>query len=86
MGLKGYSRNGKRISSKAKSFSTGEDSESKIGSSKLIQWTTPDGIRFIPSGETCKILTPGLFEVAVNQSQGLYFSKYYQCLVHQVQE
>lgn len=41
----------------------------------ITQWNTPDGQRFLPSGETVEKLIPGLYDIRVSHSVGLYFDK-----------
>ena len=50
-----------------------DDSVGKRGS--LVQWNSSDGQRFIPSGDTAKNLTPGLYDIKISNSVGLYFEK-----------
>ena len=42
---------------------------------KLIQWTTPDGNIFIPSGKTVKPLPPGIYEIGESNQVGIYFQQ-----------
>lgn len=39
------------------------------------QWTSPDGERFFPAGKTSRSLTPGLYDILVDQSGGLFFQR-----------
>lgn len=39
------------------------------------QWTTSDGRVFVPSGKTIPTLTPGVYEIDVSPSIGIYFEK-----------
>jgi len=50
-----------------------DDAMSKNGT--ISQWNTPDGQRFLPSGQTVTTLTPGLYDIRVSPSVGLYFDK-----------
>jgi len=47
--------------------------EDKITS--CCQWSTSDGIHFIPTAQTKPILTPGTYDIRFNQTNGLYFEK-----------
>lgn len=49
-----------------------EDDMAKAG---LSQWSTSDGKVFFPTSQTRQELTPGVYEVRMNPSQGLYFQK-----------
>ncbi len=49
--------------------------EDKKEDGKLIQWTTPDGIIFIPAGRTCQSLDPGVYDIQENPNYGIYFNK-----------
>tara|TARA_Y100000034_G_scaffold117749_1_gene157600 strand:+ start:41268 stop:42311 length:1044 start_codon:yes stop_codon:yes gene_type:complete len=49
-----------------------EDDMIKAG---LTQWSTSDGKVFFPTSRTAQELTPGVYEVRMNPSQGLYFQK-----------
>jgi hypothetical protein len=40
-----------------------------------VQWTSPDGIRFLGAGATFKELTPGYYDLCVTQQTGLYFER-----------
>lgn len=40
-----------------------------------VQWTTSDGIRFIPSSETAKKLTPGVYEIKFSNNIGVFFEQ-----------
>lgn len=51
----------------------GEEDETKKG--KLIQWTTPNGEIFIPSGKTIKELEPGVYDIGESNQLGIYFEK-----------
>jgi len=42
---------------------------------RLIQWTTPDGNIFIPSGKTVNPLPPGIYEIGESNQVGIYFQK-----------
>jgi len=42
---------------------------------QLTQWTTGDGVRFIPSGKTIADLPPGVYEIHHSTSCGVYFEK-----------
>jgi len=42
---------------------------------KLIQWSTSNGIIFFPSGRTVKALIPGYYEINTHPSLGIYFEK-----------
>ena len=39
------------------------------------QWSTPDGKRFIPSSDTAKKLTPGIYDIMHNNATGIYFEQ-----------
>jgi hypothetical protein len=41
----------------------------------MVQWTTPDGKRFVGSGKTVGNLTPGLYEISAAEGLGLYFEQ-----------
>jgi hypothetical protein len=41
----------------------------------LVQWTTHDGKRFVPSSTTAKVLTPGVYEIQQHPNIGIYFEK-----------
>lgn len=40
-----------------------------------VQWTTSDGIIFLPASRTIKILPPGVYEIDSNSNTGLYFER-----------
>lgn len=42
---------------------------------QLTQWTSGDGVRFIPSGKTINDLPPGVYEIHHSTSCGVYFEK-----------
>lgn len=39
------------------------------------QWSTSDHIHFFPTSKTVVSLTPGVYDIKVNQTNGLYFEK-----------
>lgn len=39
------------------------------------QWSSPDGVTFIPTNKTVQVLTPGVYEINANPSMGLFFQK-----------
>jgi hypothetical protein len=43
--------------------------------SGLVQWTTSDGKRFVPASNTAIRITPGVYEIQISQSIGIYFEK-----------
>jgi hypothetical protein len=49
--------------------------ESEKAPGAYVQWTTPDDLRYIPSGKTVARLTPGLYSIRVSPSIGLYFER-----------
>lgn len=49
-----------------------EDDMAKAG---LTQWSTNDGKIFFPTSKTTQELVPGVYEIRMNPSQGLYFQK-----------
>ena len=56
------------------SYDDGWDEEDMIPNG-LTQWSTHDQKVFFPTSSTNKELTPGVYEVRMNPSQGLYFQK-----------
>lgn len=62
-----------KLHAEAPKSAEAEDDESKKG--KLIQWTTPDGAIFIPSGKTVKTLEPGVYDIQESNQLGIYFQK-----------
>lgn len=51
-----------------------EQHEEKINSN-LVQWTSPDGKRFIPASHTRDKLIPGVYEIQHSSQIGIYFEK-----------
>lgn len=51
----------------------GFDETSIIKSYK--QWTSHDGKVFVPATNTCKSLTPGVYEISTNPTVGIFFEK-----------
>ena len=49
--------------------------EDDMAKSGLTQWSTSDGKVFFPTSHTKQELTPGVYEVRMYPSQGLYFQK-----------
>lgn len=49
--------------------------EDDMAKSGLTQWSTSDNKVFFPTSHTKPELTPGVYEVRMNPSQGLYFQK-----------
>jgi predicted AAA+ superfamily ATPase len=49
----------------------GEPREKVLG--EQTQWTSADGIRFLPAGATYPALTPGYYDVSANPRVGIYF-------------
>ena len=41
----------------------------------LVQWTSPDGKRFIPASHTREILVPGFYDIQHSNQIGIYFEK-----------
>ena len=56
-----------------KTAAEGEEDDGKKG--RLIQWTTPDGSIFIPSGKTVKTLEPGVYDIGESNQLGIFFQK-----------
>ena len=40
-----------------------------------VQWTTSDGILFLPAARTIKTLPPGVYEIDSNSNTGLFFER-----------
>lgn len=40
-----------------------------------VQWTSPDGIRFLGTGKSFDRLPPGYYDIGANPSVGIYFEK-----------
>lgn len=56
--------------------SSEEDEETSLGKNgNISQWNTPDGQRFLPSGQTVEKLIPGLYDIRVSPDRGLFFDK-----------
>lgn len=53
------------------------DSKSETGLEKLnhVQWSTNDYKIFIPTGRTCNVLTPGVYDILHSSNIGIYFQK-----------
>ncbi len=53
------------------------DSKSETGLEKLnhVQWSTNDYKIFIPTGRTCNVLTPGVYDILHSSNTGIYFQK-----------
>ena len=45
--------------------------EEKI--SNYSQWSTSDGIHYIPSSKTVEELKPGTYDIKLNNAHGIYF-------------
>jgi len=43
--------------------------------SNCTQWSTSDDIHFLPTPKTVQHLTPGTYDIKINQTNGLYFEK-----------
>lgn len=41
----------------------------------LVQWTTSDGKRFVPASQTAQKITPGVYEIQMSQSIGIFFER-----------
>lgn len=39
------------------------------------QWSSPDGTRFYPTSKTCPRISPGVYDINVCSTRGLYFEK-----------
>lgn len=50
-----------------------EDGEPVRG--KVVQWSTGDGIIFVPTGAVQKLLTPGAYTIGISNQLGLYFEQ-----------
>ena len=61
-------------SSRNRAYDDGWD-EDDMTKNGLTQWSTSDGKVFFPTSHTKEGLTPGVYEVRMNPSQGLYFQK-----------
>jgi hypothetical protein len=67
-----------RVGSNHPAIMVGEDAPADKAQEEfggLVQWTTGDGKRFIPSASTADKLTPGVYEIQHSQSIGVYFEK-----------
>jgi SpoVK/Ycf46/Vps4 family AAA+-type ATPase len=42
---------------------------------KCVQWSTSDHICFLPTSTTVSLLTPGTYDIHINQTNGIYFEK-----------
>ena len=54
-------------------FDSKEDTSDKI--SNCTQWSTSDGVHYLPTSNTVKQLVPGTYDIRINQTNGLYFEK-----------
>lgn len=41
----------------------------------LVQWTTNDGKRFVPASYTSEKITPGVYDIQMSQTIGIFFQK-----------
>jgi hypothetical protein len=58
-----------------RSLKSNDDDVDISKNGNITQWNTPDGQRFLPSGQTVRDLTPGLYDIRVSPSVGLFFDK-----------
>ncbi len=58
---------------KKQEITEGGSEEKNYG--KILQWTSPDGDKFVPAGKTIKALEPGVYEVNESPNMGLFFQK-----------
>lgn len=63
----------KHLKENSKSEESDGEEEGKKG--RLIQWTTPDGSIYIPSGKTVKTLEAGVYDIGESNQLGIYFQK-----------
>lgn len=47
----------------------------KIELNGLVQWTTSDGKRFVPASRTAARITPGVYEIQMSESIGVFFER-----------
>jgi hypothetical protein len=51
---------------------TGDNAEAAKALGERVQWTSPDGKRFIGTGHSFKELPPGFYDISISQMSGLY--------------
>jgi DNA replication protein DnaC len=51
-----------------------EEAEDKFDTT-MVQWSTSNGVIYIPTGHTVDVLKPGYYEIAAHPNIGLYFEK-----------
>lgn len=51
------------------------EAEKKKVLGERVQWTTADGIRYLPAGTTIKSIDPGYYDICVSGQVGIYFEK-----------
>lgn len=42
---------------------------------RLVCWTTPDGRRYVPAGETMRTLPPAFYDIQQSSEVGIYFER-----------
>jgi hypothetical protein len=68
-------RQKKQVSDSCSCESPCEGEQGKKFAQGYVQWSTSDGINFIPSSDTQKTLLPGVYEIRQSPSIGIYFEK-----------
>ena len=58
-----------------KNYLSKEFSEESDKVNNCCQWSTSDNIHYFPTSKTVTTLTPGVYDIKVNQTNGLYFEK-----------
>lgn len=51
-----------------------EEAEDKFDTT-MVQWSTSNGVIYIPTGHTVDVLKPGYYEISAHPNIGLYFEK-----------
>lgn len=52
-----------------------DDDDAKVPERQYCQWASSDGVIFTPATKTRAKLTPGIYEIKISNSIGLYFEK-----------
>jgi len=41
----------------------------------FVQWTTGNNVQFFPASQTCSKLPPGIYDIAMNPNEGVFFNR-----------